>query len=60
MKNLEIKDLIRKTNVDGALESKDTIYFDNNIRNPFLNYNSSINVIISLNGISFESTSRAL
>ena len=34
---LEIKDLIRKTNVDGALESKDTIYFDNNIRNPFLN-----------------------
>lgn len=32
----EIRDLIRNTNVEGALEGKDTVYFDQNIRHPFL------------------------
>lgn len=32
----EIRDLLRKTNVEGVLEGKDGVYFDNSIRHPFL------------------------
>lgn len=32
----EIRDLIRATNVEGVLEGKDTVYFDKEIRHPFL------------------------
>lgn len=32
----EVRDLIRKTNVEGVLEGKNTVYFDQNIRHPFL------------------------
>ena len=32
----EIRDLIRTTNVEGVLEGKDTVYFDHEIRHPFL------------------------
>lgn len=31
-----VRDLIRKTNVEGILEGKNAVYFDNNIRHPFL------------------------
>lgn len=51
---IEIKDLIRKTNVDGALEGKDTIYFDTCIRNKFLSNLKQHYIDIGFNVSNFD------